>query len=156
MNSGPIASRLPAMSLSLNCSIRDGSPDVVPSETPEVSGSTADGSSDASFRARRAAAIASCDARPMPLGGRRSMSPRGSKLFTTTPMPVTTTRGRDSIGQTSIDALTVQMDVPLRTLARSPTIGLLAGLIVTLVAVVADGRYITRQKVGLRALQTDL
>ena len=48
------------------------------------------------------------------------------------------------------------MDAPLRTPARSPTIGLLAGLIVTLVAVVADGWYITRQMVGLRALQTDL
>lgn len=48
------------------------------------------------------------------------------------------------------------MDVPLRAHARSPTIGLLVGLIVTLVAVVADGWYITRQMVGLRALQTDL
>jgi len=48
------------------------------------------------------------------------------------------------------------MDVPLRTSARSPTIGLLVGLIVTLVAVVADGWYITRQMEGLRALQTDL
>jgi signal transduction histidine kinase len=39
---------------------------------------------------------------------------------------------------------------------QSPTIGLLLGLIVTLVAVVADGWYITRQMAGLRALQTDL
>jgi signal transduction histidine kinase len=51
------------------------------------------------------------------------------------------------------------MDSPVQTrraLAGSPTIGLLAGLIVTLVAVVADGWYITRQMAGLRALQTDL
>src|SRR5262245_55995716 len=40
--------------------------------------------------------------------------------------------------------------------SRSPTIGLLIGLIVTLAAVVADGWYITRQMVGLRTLQSDL
>ena len=40
--------------------------------------------------------------------------------------------------------------------ARSPTIGLIIGLLVTLSAVVADGWYITRQMAGLRALQTDL
>ncbi len=39
---------------------------------------------------------------------------------------------------------------------RSPTFGLLVGLIVTLTAVVVDGWYITRQVAGLRALQTDL
>ncbi len=43
-----------------------------------------------------------------------------------------------------------------RALSHSPTVGLLAGLIVTLVAVIADGVYITRQVAGLRALQTDL
>jgi len=48
------------------------------------------------------------------------------------------------------------MDSPLRPEPRSPTAFLLAGLIVTLVAVVADGWYITRQMEGLRALQTDL
>jgi signal transduction histidine kinase len=41
-------------------------------------------------------------------------------------------------------------------LLTSPTIGLLAGLLVTLAAIVADGWYITRQMAGLRALQTDL
>lgn len=39
---------------------------------------------------------------------------------------------------------------------RSPTIGLLIGLLVTLAAVVADSWYITQQIGGLRALQTDL
>jgi signal transduction histidine kinase len=48
------------------------------------------------------------------------------------------------------------MDARKRTGARSPTIGLLAALFVTLAAVVADGWYITRQMAGLRALQTDL
>jgi signal transduction histidine kinase len=48
------------------------------------------------------------------------------------------------------------MDARKPTAGRSPTIGLLAGLIVTLTAVVADGWYITRQMAGLRALQTDL
>jgi signal transduction histidine kinase len=48
------------------------------------------------------------------------------------------------------------MDSRKRVTARSPTIGLLAGLLVTLAAVVADGWYITRQMAGLRALQTDL
>jgi signal transduction histidine kinase len=43
-----------------------------------------------------------------------------------------------------------------RALSHSPTVGLLAGLAVTLVAVIADGAYITRQVAGLRALQTDL
>jgi signal transduction histidine kinase len=43
-----------------------------------------------------------------------------------------------------------------RSSARSPTIGLLIGLLVTLAAVVADGWYITRQMAGLRTLQTDL
>ena len=48
------------------------------------------------------------------------------------------------------------MGSPLRPTPRSPTLVLLAGLIVTLVAVVADGWYITRQMEGLRTLQTDL
>jgi signal transduction histidine kinase len=48
------------------------------------------------------------------------------------------------------------MDSSLRPARPSPTVVLLAGLIVTLVAVVADGWYITRQMEGLRALQTDL
>jgi signal transduction histidine kinase len=39
---------------------------------------------------------------------------------------------------------------------RSPTTGLLLGLIVTLAAVVADSWYISRQISGLRVLQTDL
>jgi signal transduction histidine kinase len=39
---------------------------------------------------------------------------------------------------------------------RSPTLGLLFGLIITLAAVVAYSWYITRQISGLRALQTDL
>lgn len=43
-----------------------------------------------------------------------------------------------------------------RSRARSPTIGLLLGLLVTLAAVVADGWYITQKMEGLRALQTDL
>ncbi len=46
--------------------------------------------------------------------------------------------------------------MPRRPYARTPTIGLLAGVLVTLFAVVADGWYITRQMEGLRALQTDL
>src|SRR5215208_818884 len=45
---------------------------------------------------------------------------------------------------------------PRRVPARSPTVGLLVGLVVTLAAVVADGWYITRQMSGLRALQTEL
>jgi signal transduction histidine kinase len=45
---------------------------------------------------------------------------------------------------------------PTRGSTRSPTFGLLVGLIVTLTAVVVDGWYITRQVAGLRALQTDL
>ncbi len=39
---------------------------------------------------------------------------------------------------------------------RSPTIGLVIGLLVTVAAVVADSWYITQQIAGLRALQTDL
>jgi signal transduction histidine kinase len=39
---------------------------------------------------------------------------------------------------------------------RSPTIGLVIGLVVTLAAVVADSWYMTRQIGGLRALQSDL
>jgi signal transduction histidine kinase len=39
---------------------------------------------------------------------------------------------------------------------RSPTTGLLLGLIITLAAVVADSWYISRQISGLRVLQTDL
>ena len=39
---------------------------------------------------------------------------------------------------------------------RSPTLGLLSGLIVTLAAVVIYSGYITRQISGLRAMQTDL
>ena len=38
----------------------------------------------------------------------------------------------------------------------SPTPGLLAGLFITLAAVVASGLYVTRQISGLRALQTDI
>jgi len=48
------------------------------------------------------------------------------------------------------------MDARTRAPARSATLGLLAGLTVTLAAVVADGWYISRQMGGLRALQTDL
>ena len=40
--------------------------------------------------------------------------------------------------------------------SRSPTIGLVIGLFVTLTAVVADSWYMTRQIARLRALQTDL
>jgi signal transduction histidine kinase len=39
---------------------------------------------------------------------------------------------------------------------RSPTAGLLAGMVITLVAVSADSYYLTRQISRLRALQTDL
>ena len=39
---------------------------------------------------------------------------------------------------------------------RSPTSGLLLGLVITLAAVVADSWYVTRQISGLRVLQTDL
>lgn len=39
---------------------------------------------------------------------------------------------------------------------RSPTPGLIAGLLVTLAAVVASGVYVTRQISGLRTLQTDI
>ena len=38
----------------------------------------------------------------------------------------------------------------------SPTPGLLAGLLITLAAVVVSGVYVTRQISGLRALQTDI
>ncbi len=38
MNSRPIASRVPAISVSSNCSIIDGSPEVVPIETPMLVG----------------------------------------------------------------------------------------------------------------------
>src|SRR5262249_34655622 len=44
----------------------------------------------------------------------------------------------------------------LRASRRSPTIGLVIGLLVTLAAVVADSWYMTKQIRGLRALQTDL
>jgi signal transduction histidine kinase len=43
-----------------------------------------------------------------------------------------------------------------RASRRSPTIGLVIGLLVTLAAVVADSWYMTREIRGLRALQTDL
>ena len=43
-----------------------------------------------------------------------------------------------------------------RTYRRSPTIGLVIGLLVTLAAVIADSWYMTHQIAGLRALQTDL
>ena len=39
---------------------------------------------------------------------------------------------------------------------RSPVLGLLFGLVVTLAAVIANSAYTTRQISGLRALQTDL
>ena len=39
---------------------------------------------------------------------------------------------------------------------RSPTVGLIAGLVITLAAVLAISWYITRQISTLRALQTDL
>jgi signal transduction histidine kinase len=48
------------------------------------------------------------------------------------------------------------MESQSRAHHRSPTIGLVIGLLVTLAAVVADSWYITRQIVRLRALQTDL
>ena len=48
------------------------------------------------------------------------------------------------------------MKARLRAPARSPTVGLLAGLLVTVAAVAADSWYITRQMSSLRALQTDL
>src|SRR5690242_605963 len=41
-------------------------------------------------------------------------------------------------------------------LRRSPTIGLLLGLVITLAAVAADSWYTTRQISRLRSLQTDL
>ena len=44
----------------------------------------------------------------------------------------------------------------MNVLGRSPTLGLLAGLVVTVAAVAADSWYITRQMASLRALQTDL
>jgi signal transduction histidine kinase len=40
--------------------------------------------------------------------------------------------------------------------ARSPTTGLLMGMVITLAAVVADSYYLTRQIARLRVLQTDL
>ncbi|HEX4567798.1 MAG TPA: histidine kinase [Vicinamibacterales bacterium] len=43
-----------------------------------------------------------------------------------------------------------------RAFKRSPTIGLVIGLLVTLAAVLADSWYMTHQIAGLRALQTDL
>jgi len=43
-----------------------------------------------------------------------------------------------------------------RASRRSPTIGLVIGLLVTLAAVLADSWYMTHQIAGLRALQTDL
>jgi len=43
-----------------------------------------------------------------------------------------------------------------RASRRSPTIGLVIGLVVTLAAVLADSWYMTHQIAGLRALQTDL
>src|SRR5262249_29847842 len=39
---------------------------------------------------------------------------------------------------------------------RSPTVGLLIGLVVTLAALIADSWYLTRQIAGLRTLQSDL
>jgi signal transduction histidine kinase len=47
-------------------------------------------------------------------------------------------------------------EAPSRARRRSPTIGLVIGLLVTLAAVVADSWYITHQIARLRALQTDL
>jgi signal transduction histidine kinase len=43
-----------------------------------------------------------------------------------------------------------------RAFRRSPTIGLVIGLLVTLTAVLADSWYMTQQIAGLRTLQTDL
>src|SRR5258708_13461830 len=43
-----------------------------------------------------------------------------------------------------------------RAARRSPTIGLVVGLVVTVAAVVADSWYLTTQIAGLRTLQTDL
>src|SRR3979490_3459160 len=40
--------------------------------------------------------------------------------------------------------------------ARSPTTGLLVGMVITLAAASADSYYLTRQIARLRALQTDL
>ena len=48
------------------------------------------------------------------------------------------------------------MESRSRAYRRSPTIGLVIGLLVTLAAVLADSWYITQQVAGLRALQTDL
>ena len=39
---------------------------------------------------------------------------------------------------------------------RSPTVGLLVGLVITLSAVLAYSAYITHQVTGLRKLQTEL
>src|SRR5262245_27861601 len=44
----------------------------------------------------------------------------------------------------------------MSTRRPSPTPGLLAGLFITLAAVVVSGVYVTRQLSGLRALQTDI
>ena len=44
----------------------------------------------------------------------------------------------------------------MSTRRPSPTPGLLAGLLITLAAVVVSGVYVTRQVSGLRALQTDI
>src|SRR5262245_57203356 len=49
-----------------------------------------------------------------------------------------------------------RMNRPPRALTRSPTVGLLVGLVVTIAAVAADSWYLTRQLASLRALQTDL
>jgi hypothetical protein len=45
---------------------------------------------------------------------------------------------------------------PSRPSPRSPTTGLLIGLIITLAAVVTSAWYVTRQISGLRTLQTEL
>jgi signal transduction histidine kinase len=46
--------------------------------------------------------------------------------------------------------------MPAIDAARSPTKGLLVGMVITLAAVVADSNYLTRQIARLRVLQTDL
>ncbi|HYT73526.1 MAG TPA: sensor histidine kinase, partial [Vicinamibacterales bacterium] len=55
-----------------------------------------------------------------------------------------------------MNALSDGMESRSRAYRRSPTIGLVIGLLVTLAAVLADSWYITHQIAGLRALQTDL
>src|SRR5687768_4319372 len=54
------------------------------------------------------------------------------------------------------DVVCFRTVIPHRPLRRTPTAGLLLGMLVTLAAVVAASWYISRQISGLRALQTDL